>query len=273
MQQELKSAKIMTIINATSDSFFGASRTISPESIAITVKNAVSQGADILDVGGYSSRPGADEVSEKQEFERVKLAMQVIRDLAPEIEVSLDTFRSSVAEKVIDEFGSVTINDISAGELDNAMLDVVANARVPYIAMHMRGRPENMQTKCDYDNITETVLEYFERKLELFSFKGIENVTIDPGFGFAKTLEQNYELLASLGEFKRFGLPVLVGVSRKSMIYKLLDTTPEDALTGTIALNWVALESGADILRVHDTREAVQMRKIFNYYGSINSNK
>ncbi|MFI3331719.1 MAG: dihydropteroate synthase [Rikenellaceae bacterium] len=273
MKLEFNSPKVMSIINATPDSFFASSRTLGEEDIARRVLNAISEGADILDVGGYSSRPGADEVAECEEIERVCRAVKIIREIDKYIPISIDTFRSKVAERVLVDFGEVIINDISSSELDSAMLDVVSNAKVPYIAMHMRGTPKNMQTKCEYDDIVSDVCEFFDKKLETFAKKGIFQVILDPGFGFAKTQEQNYQLLSGMQTLKSFGKPVLAGISRKSMIYKLLDVTPEQALTGTIALNWQALSCGADILRVHDTKETAQIIKIFNYYESLNRSK
>lgn len=259
---------VMTIINVTPDSFFAGSRTLQRDEIARRVDEAVEHGASMLDVGGYSSRPGAEDVLPHDELDRVCRALEVIRKRHPDVVVSIDTFRASVADGAMERFGECVINDISSGTLDDAMIDVASRRGVPYIAMHMKADPATMQNSehTVYDNITEEVCAFFAAKLAEFKRRGVRNVILDPGFGFAKTTWQNYELLEGMDSLQRFGRPVLAGVSRKSMIYKVLETTPAEALTGTIALNWECLNKGASILRVHDTREAAEVVKLFNYY-------
>ena len=259
---DLSQPRVMTIINVTDDSFFEHSRTDDAQSIAERVRKAHSEGAEIFDIGGYSSRPGARELTVDEEWSRVRLGLQIVRREVPEAFVSIDTFRAEVVRRAVEEFGPLIGNDISAGELDAEMWDVVAKYRLPYVAMHMRGTPQT-----DYPNgVVNEVCDYFAKRVELLKSRGVENIILDPGFGFAKTLEQNYELLAGLDRLCAMGYPVLAGVSRKSMIYKLLDITPADALNGTTALHWEALRQGATILRVHDAREATEVIKIYNTY-------
>ena len=256
--------QVMAIVNVTDDSFYAQSRTSSEEAISERVREAVGQGATIVDVGGYSSRPGAEDVSAEEEWQRVRRGLQAVRSVSEDIAVSVDTFRAEVAKRAIEEFGDVIINDISAGELSPQMVDVVAEAGVPYIAMHMKGSPQTMQQMTSYDeDITSAVCHYFEDKVEYLLSKGIQQIVLDPGFGFAKSVEQNYELLAGLNRLCQMGYPVLAGVSRKSMIYKPLGITAQEALTGTIALNWEALRQGATILRVHDVREAAEIVTLY----------
>lgn len=258
----------MAILNVTPDSFFEGSRTLSATAVEERVRRAVAEGASIVDVGGYSSRPGADCVPPDEELRRVSEGVAAVRRIAPEMTVSVDTFRAEVAAKCIERFGQVIINDISAGEIDPEIIRVAVRSDVPYIAMHMRGTPETMQSMTDYRDVTAEVVEYFRAKTAQLSAAGVrrENIVLDPGFGFAKTLEQNYELLGGLHRLCDAGYPVLAGLSRKSMIYRALDTTPDDALAGTVALNWECLRQGASILRVHDVREAVQTVKIFDWF-------
>ena len=256
--------QVMAIVNVTDDSFYAQSRTSNEEAIAERVREAVGQGATIVDVGGYSSRPGAEDVSAEEEWQRVRRGLQAVRSVSEDIAVSVDTFRAEVAKRVIEEFGDVIINDISAGELSPQMVDIVAEAGVPYIAMHMKGSPQTMQQMTSYDeDITSAVCHYFEDKVEYLLSKGIQQIVLDPGFGFAKSVEQNYELLAGLNRLCQMGYPVLAGVSRKSMIYKPLGISAQEALTGTIALNWEALRQGATILRVHDVREAAEVVTLY----------
>lgn len=265
---DLTIPRVMAIINVTPDSFFAGSRTFGCEAIEQRVREAIEQGCDLFDVGGYSSRPGAEDVPLEEEWRRVETGLGIIRQLVPTMPVSVDTFRAEVARRAIEHFGSILINDISAGELDPAIIDVAARYDVPYIAMHMRGTPASMQRMTDYHDIVEDVLDYFDRKVVKLHSHGVRQIVLDPGFGFAKTLEQNYELLRGLHRLCEKGYPVLAGVSRKSMIYKLLDTTPDQALPGTIALGWECLRQGARILRVHDVREAVDTVRIFNAFQS-----
>ena len=261
--------RVMAILNVTPDSFFAGSRMPDAPHVERRVREAVAEGASIIDVGGYSSRPGADEVSPGEEWRRVKLGVGAVRRLAPGMAVSVDTFRSGVAARAIERFGPLIINDISAGELDPAMPAVAAKYGVPYIAMHMKGDPKTMQSLTDYKrDITAEVVAYFEARVAALLAAGIarEHLVLDPGFGFAKTTEQNYELLAGLHRLCALGYPVLAGLSRKSMIYRVLGVTPAQSLAGTVALGWECLRQGAAILRVHDVREAVDTVRIFNAY-------
>lgn len=261
--------RVMAILNVTPDSFFAGSRMPDAPHVERRVREAVAEGASIIDVGGYSSRPGADEVSPGEEWRRVKLGVGAVRRLAPGMAVSVDTFRSEVAARAIERFGPLIINDISAGELDPAMPAVAAKYGVPYIAMHMKGDPKTMQSLTDYKrDITAEVVAYFEARVAALLAAGIarEHLVLDPGFGFAKTTEQNYELLAGLHCLCALGYPVLAGLSRKSMIYRVLGVTPAQSLAGTVALGWECLRQGAAILRVHDVREAVDTVRIFNAY-------
>ena len=261
--------RVMAILNVTPDSFFAGSRMPDAPHVERRVREAVAEGASIIDVGGYSSRPGADEVSPGEEWRRVKLGVGAVRRLAPGMAVSVDTFRSEVAARAIERFGPLIINDISAGELDPAMPAVAAKYGVPYIAMHMKGDPKTMQSLTDYKrDITAEVVAYFEARVAALLAAGIarEHLVLDPGFGFAKTTEQNYELLAGLHRLCALGYPVLAGLLRKSMIYRVLGVTPAQSLAGTVALGWECLRQGAAILRVHDVREAVDTVRIFNAY-------
>ena len=261
--------QVMTIVNVTPDSFFAGSRTPDWLDVERRVREAVEAGASVIDVGGYSSRPGADEVSPEEEWRRVDLGVGAVRSLSPDLPVSIDTFRSSVAARAIHKYGKVIINDISAGELDPLIVDVAAEHDVPYVAMHMKGDPKTMQSLTDYKrDITAEVVAYFEARVAALLAAGIarEHLVLDPGFGFAKTTEQNYELLAGLHRLCALGYPVLAGLSRKSMIYRVLGVTPAQSLAGTVALGWECLRQGAAILRVHDVREAVDTVRIFNAY-------
>lgn len=263
--------RVMAIVNVTPDSFYSGSRTFDPQQIEERVRQVVREGASIIDIGGYSSRPGADIVNPEEEWRRVAEGLEIIRKTAPEMPVSVDTFRAEVARRAVETFGAVIINDISAGELDPEMLPLVAQYGVPYIAMHMVGDPQTMQSQTDYTHdITTEVVIYLSSRVEKMLTAGIrrDRIILDPGFGFAKTLEQNYHLLSELHLLCTLGFPVLAGLSRKSMIYKLLGTSPAEALSGTIALDWECLRQGAVILRVHDVREAVDTIKIFKQFRS-----
>ena len=266
---DFSTPQVMAILNVTPDSFYAGSRMPDADAVERHVREAVTEGAQWIDVGGYSSRPGADEVPADEEWRRVALGVGAVRRLAPGMTVSVDTFRSEVVAKAREEFGPLVINDISAGELDPAMLSVAAKYDVPYIAMHMKGDPRTMQSQTDYRrDITTEVVDYFRMRTEAMLAAGIrpENIILDPGFGFAKTTEQNYELLAGLHRLCALGYPVLAGLSRKSMIYKVLDATPAESLAGTIALGWECLRQGAKILRVHDVREAADTVRLFNMF-------
>lgn len=269
IELDFSQPRVMAILNVTPDSFYAGSRMPDASRVERRVREAVDEGAAFIDVGGYSSRPGADEVSPDEEWRRVELGVGAVRRLSPAMTVSVDTFRSEVAARAIEKFGPLVINDISAGELDPQMPAVVAKYGVPYIAMHMKGDPKTMQSLTDYKrDITAEVVAYFEAKAAQLSAAGIrrENIVLDPGFGFAKTTEQNYELLAGLHRLCALGYPVLAGLSRKSMIYRALGTTPAESLAGTVALGWECLRQGAAILRVHDVREAADTIALFNLY-------
>ncbi len=254
---------VMGIVNVTDDSFYSGSRTFSQEEIAGRVRRLVAEGADILDVGGYSSRAGAPEVSPEEEYRRLALGLETIAREAPETPVSIDTFRADVAARCAADFRVDMINDISGGDLDPEMWPTVARLKIPYIVMHTRGNPETMQSLTDYDDVTAEVLTDLSRKVRELHLMGVNDVIIDPGFGFAKTLDQNYQLLAEMSSLRSIGVPILVGISRKSMIYKELGITPEESLNGTTAVNTLALAAGADILRVHDVRQAVEAVRIY----------
>ena len=256
---------VMAIINVTPDSFYAGSRSFTSDLIAKNVMTAVSEGADMIDIGAYSSRPGAVDVPAEEEIRRFETGLRIVREIAPDIPVSVDTFRAEVARRCISEFGADIINDISGGDLDEAMFETVAELRVPYILMHMRGTPSTMQSLTDYpDGVTAGVMAELAPKLERLSLLGVSDVIVDPGFGFAKTLDQNYSLLREHDLFKCFGRPLLIGVSRKSMVTRLLDISPAEALNATTVINTLALERGASILRVHDVRAAREAIDIIN---------
>ena len=256
--------QVMAIVNVTDDSFYEGSRTHSDDAIVERVREVVEQGATIVDVGGYSSRSGAKDISVEEEWQRVERGLQAVRSVSKDVAVSVDTFRAEVAELAIKEFGDVIINDISAGELSPRMIDVVAEAGVPYVAMHMRGPPQTMQQNTTYsEGVVAEVCRYFEQRVEYLLGRGVKDIILDPGFGFAKSVEQNFELLAHLSQLCALGYPVLAGLSRKSMIYKTLGVTAAEALAGTVALNWEALRQGATILRVHDVREAADVVQLY----------
>ncbi len=261
---ELRRPWVMGILNVTPDSFYADSRTpmAEPERIAQRVRQMLAEGADIIDVGAYSSRPGADDISPLEEMRRLEVALSTVREVAPEVYVSVDTFRSEVARQCVEHFGVDLINDISGGVLDRAMPKVVARLGVPYIIMHMKGNPETMQTAPEYQDVVAEVLEFLARQQQRFFDAGGKDVIIDPGFGFGKTLQHNYRLMDRLQDFHELHAPLLVGVSRKSMIYKLLETTPQDALNGTTVLHTIAMMKGAHILRVHDVQAAIEVRTL-----------
>lgn len=254
---DLSQPKIMGIINATPDSFYDGGTNLSVDNALNSAAQMLAEGADFLDLGGYSSRPGASDVSPSEEADRVLPVIEAIAKEFPMSLISIDSFRSDVARQAV-AVGACIINDISAGHLDAEMLPLVARLQVPYIMMHMRGNPQNMKTKTDYNKLLVDLRDYFARQLHSARALGINDLIIDPGFGFSKTAEQNFELLAQLEELKVLGLPVLVGVSRKSMIYKTLDTDAAQALNGTTVAHAMALERGANILRVHDVKAAAQ---------------
>ena len=259
---DLSAPKIMGILNVTPNSFYDGGKYNLSENILSQVDKMISEGATFIDIGSYSSKPNADFVSELEERNRILPVVQCILKHFPNALISIDTFRSEVAEACIQN-GAAIINDISAGNLDEKMMNVISKYNVPYIMMHMRGTPQTMQSQTNYENIIKEVLLYFSEKVNKARGLGINDLIVDPGFGFAKTLEQNYEILQNLEHFKTLNLPLLCGVSRKSMIYKPLNTTANEALNGTTVLNTIALSKGANILRVHDVKEAVECAKLF----------
>lgn len=254
--------KIMGILNVTPDSFYAESRTSDEEHIAARVQQLMDDGADMIDIGGYSSRAGADDVSPEEEMNRLRRGLRVVRHLYPEVPISVDTFRADVARMCVEEEGADIINDISGGMMDRQMFRTVARLGVPYILMHMQGTPGTMQQAPHYDNLRREVMLYFAERIDRLCQMGAKDIIVDPGFGFGKTLEHNYELFHHLDDFNLFNLPLLVGISRKSMIYKLLGGTPQTSLNGTTVLNTIALMKGAHILRVHDVKEAVEAKRI-----------
>ena len=259
---DLSQPRVMGILNVTPDSFYAGSRTQTEAEIVRRVKQIVSEGAAIIDIGAYSSRSNADNVSAREEMERLRMGLKILFEIQPDAVVSVDTFRADVARMCVEEYGVAIINDIAAGEMDANMFHTVAALNVPYIMMHMQGTPQSMQQHPHYDNLLKEVFLYFARKVQQLRDLGVKDIILDPGFGFGKTMEHNYELLSNLEEFRIFELPLLVGVSRKSMIYRLLDITPQEALNGTTVLDTICLLKGADILRVHDVKEAVETVRI-----------
>ncbi len=256
---------VMAIINSTPDSFYSGSRHSCKVEVKKSAEKAIKDGASILDVGGYSTRPGAPEVSEQEEIDRVCMALEAIREDWPKIPVSVDTFRSSVAKISVKEFKADIINDVYGGEIDKTLFSTMAELQVPYILMHSKGTPQTMQSMTDYSDFESDVLKYFSQKIKELRDTGFnKEIIIDPGYGFAKTVEQNYQLLNDLEIFECFNAPILVGISRKSMIFKPLETTPLEALNGTTILNTFAIERGANILRVHDVKEAMEVIKLHN---------
>lgn len=260
---DLSVPRIMGILNVTPDSFYAESRKQGADAVKERVRQMLDEGADIIDIGGYSSRPGAADVSANEEMQRLRDGLKALRSEAPDTVVSVDTFRADVARMCVEEYGVAIINDISAGELDDRMLPTAAHLSVPYCLMHMQGTPRDMQNAPAYkDDILKEVLLFMARKVATLRDLGAKDIILDPGFGFGKTLEHNYELMAHLDEFRIFEMPLLVGISRKSMIYHLLGTDADRSLNGTTVLNTIALLKGANILRVHDVRQAVEAIKI-----------
>lgn len=253
---------VMGILNVTPDSIFAGSRKRTEAEIAMRIEEILAQGGDWIDIGGYSSRPDATPVTADEEMRRLELGLEILSRDYPSVPVSVDTFRADVARCCVEKYGVAMINDISAGELDPEMFRTVADLKVPYIMMHMRGTPQTMASLTDYTNLMDEIMLYFAEKVRQLCLMGVSDLILDPGFGFSKTLEQNYELMAHLREFGIFDLPILVGISRKRMIYQLLGGTPEESLNGTTALHTYALLNGADILRVHDVKEAVEAVRI-----------
>lgn len=260
---DLSQPKVMGIVNVTPDSFYSESRVGSSKSLLKRVEKMVDEGVDILDVGAYSSRPKAEDIAAEVEMERLTEALEFIVKNFPNLPLSVDTFRAQVASYVVKNFGVGIINDISGGTLDNTMFETIADLGVVYVLMHIKGNPQTMQTHCDYTNVVEEVITFLQKRVYQLHLLGVNDVIIDPGFGFAKTTEQNFSLMYHLNLFSSINAPLLVGVSRKSMVCKTLSVTPEEALNGTTALHYAALMGGAKILRVHDVKEAKQTIAIF----------
>ena len=260
---DLSTPKVMGILNITHNSFYDGGKYMEESEVLAQVKKMISEGADFIDLGAYSSKPKAEFVSENTELKRIVPIVSLILKHYPKTLISIDTFRSEVARVCI-ENGAAIINDISAGSVDDTMMETVAKYNVPYVMMHKRGTPETMQTLTNYDNIVKELIHYFSEKVALARSFGINDLIIDPGFGFAKTLDQNYEVLQKLELFNVLELPLLVGVSRKSMIYNLFKCTPDEALNGTTIINTLALTKGAKILRVHDVKQAVECVTMYN---------
>ena len=268
---DLSEAQVMGILNITPDSFYANSRKQTEEEIILRVRQIIDEGASIIVIGAYSSRPNAENITPAEELKRLRFGLEIIHRIAPDAVISVDTFRAEIAEACVEEYGVAIINDIAAGEMDAKMFETVARLNVPYIMMHMQGTPQDMQLTPHYENVVKEVFMYFAEKVDKLRSLGVKDIILDPGFGFGKTLEHNYELLNYLDDFKIFELPLLVGVSRKSMIYRLLGTTPDEALNGTSILNTIALMKGANILRVHDVKEAVEtVRIVKTMQSSVN---
>ena len=258
----------MAIVNATPDSFYTSSRTQSHDAVVERVREVIADGATIIDIGGYSSRPDADDVSVEEEWSRVEMALRATREVSKDIAISVDTFRAEIVRRAVAQFGDIIVNDITGGLGDGEMLATVAELGVSYIAMHMRGTPQTMQQQTDYNKVVVEVVNELIERLEAIDKAGIsrKRVALDPGFGFAKTTEQNFELLSGLHWLTKLGQPLLIGVSRKSMIYKTLGIAPQEALSATQTVHWEALRQGATLLRVHDVREAVETIKLYEKF-------
>lgn len=266
----LSDSHVMAIVNLTPDSFYSESRNDDFDAAIKAVERAASEGATIVDLGGYSSRPGADDVAVEEEWRRVCMGLEAVQRVDAGVVVSIDTFRSEIVRRAVDGYGDIIVNDISAGEIDPEMVPTVARLGLNYVAMHMRGTPSTMQQMTSYDSgVTEGVVSYFRHRVMQLESAGIarQRIILDPGFGFAKNVEQNFELLKGLDSIRALGYPLLVGLSRKSMIYRSLDIKPEEALPGSLALAWQALQGGNTILRVHDVAATMQVLRLSNIYN------
>lgn len=268
---ELQRPQVMGILNITPDSFYAGSRKQTEADILSRTRQILEEGASIIDIGAYSSRPNAEHISPDDEMQRLRTALHLINRDFPDAVISIDTFRADVARMCVEEYGAAIINDISAGQMDELMFTTIAQLGVPYIIMHMQGTPQDMQTNPHYENLLKEVFFYFSEKVQKLRDLGVKDIILDPGFGFGKTLEHNYQLMNHLEEFSVFELPFLVGISRKSMIYKLLGSTPEEALNGTSILNTIALLKGANLLRVHDVKAATEAIAIVQKMKSCNA--
>lgn len=255
---------VMGILNITPDSFFDGGKYTCEEEILKRANGIVEEGATIIDLGAYSTRPGAEHISAEEEYDRMAPAVALIRDNFPDMVISIDTFRAEVARRIINQFGACIINDISGGTMDNEMFATVADLQVPYIMMHIQGTPQTMQNNPEYNNLMEDIGSFFTQRIAQLKELGVDDIIIDPGFGFGKTIEHNYEIVSKLQEFKKFNVPLLAGLSRKSMIYKFIGGSPSTSLNGTSVLNTMCLERGANILRVHDVKQAVECVKLVN---------
>ncbi len=264
---------VMGIINVTPDSFYGGSRVEDEQTLVERVQAMLDDGADVLDIGACSTRPGSEQVDARGEMQRLDWALGIIRRVSPDVILSVDTYRADVARRCVMEWGTDIINDISGGTIDEDMFSTIADLQVPYVLMHTRGTPETMASMTDYDNVAADVLEWMARRIDELRQMGVADIIADPGFGFAKTMEQNFELLARLDAFHALGAPLLVGVSRKRMIYTPLDCTADEALNGTTVINTLALQQGAHILRVHDVKPAVEAVKLTTLTRRCGNNK
>lgn len=264
---------VMGIINVTPDSFYGGSRVEDEQTLVERVQAMLDDGADVLDIGACSTRPGSEQVDARGEMQRLDWALGIIRRVSPDVILSVDTYRADVARRCVMEWGTDIINDISGGTIDEDMFSTIADLQVPYVLMHTRGTPETMASMTDYDNVAADVLEWMARRIDVLRQMGVADIIADPGFGFAKTMEQNYELLARLDAFHALDAPLLVGVSRKRMIYTPLDCTADEALNGTTVINTLALQQGAHILRVHDVKPAVEAVKLTTLTRRCGKNK
>ena len=264
---------VMGIINVTPDSFYGGSRVEDEQTLVERVQAMLDDGADVLDIGACSTRPGSEQVDARGEMQRLDWALGIIRRVSPDVILSVDTYRADVARRCVMEWGADIINDISGGTIDEDMFSTIADLQVPYVLMHTRGTPETMASMTDYDNVAADVLEWMARRIDELRQMGVVDIIADPGFGFAKTMEQNFELLARLDAFHALDAPLLVGVSRKRMIYTPLDCTADEALNGTTVINTLALQQGAHILRVHDVKPAVEAVKLTTLTRSCGNNK
>lgn len=259
---DLSRPQVMGILNVTPDSFYAGSRLQTEKEIAGRARRILEEGASVIDIGAYSSRPNAEHITPEEEMRRLRRGLEIVTRNHPDAVISVDTFRADIARMCVEEYGAAVINDISAGSMDERMFETVARLGVPYIVMHMQGTPQDMQLNPHYDDPLKEIFLYFSEKIQRLRDEGVKDIILDPGFGFGKTLEHNYLLMNHLEEFGIFGLPLLAGVSRKSMIYHLLGGGPEDALNGTTVLHTVSLLKGADILRVHDVKAAVEAVEI-----------
>lgn len=260
---DISTPKIMGILNITPDSFYDGGRYLEDMAVTERARAMLSEGADIIDIGAYSSRPGAKDVGEKEEWERLERALNLLRINFPDAILSVDTFRAKIANRAIEQYNVDIINDISGGGINSEIIDIVSQHKVPYVSMHMQGTPQNMQEKPEYVHVVKDLLTYFAEHISRLRDKGVQDIIIDPGFGFGKTLDHNYQLMSGLDVFQMLETPILVGVSRKSMVYKLWNGSPENALAGSLVLSLIALQKGASFLRVHDVIETKELITIY----------